>query len=92
MSKQWKLIAGCGALGFLVAAFFSVFVGVLGADDGTFLTGMVLFCPPYLLAIPLSEVMKGKSSYVILLLIAFLNSGLYAAIGAAIAGQLWKSE
>jgi hypothetical protein len=92
MSKQRKLIGGCAALGFLVAAFFSVFVGVLGADDRTFLTGMVLLCPPSLLAIPFSEAMKGKGVYVIYLLIAFLNSGLYAVIGAAIAGQLWKSE
>src|SRR5258708_1689271 len=88
MTKQRKLIAACGALGLLVAAFFIIFVGILGADDGTFLTGMVVFCPPSLLAIPLSDAMKGKSGfYVICLLFAFLNSGLYAVIGAAIAGQ-----
>jgi hypothetical protein len=37
--------------------------------------------------------MREKSGfYVICLLIGFLNCGLYALIGAAIAGQLWKSD
>jgi hypothetical protein len=37
--------------------------------------------------------MKDRSAfYAICLLIGFLNSGHYAAIGAAIAGQLWKSD
>lgn len=93
MSKQWKLIAGCAALGLLTAAFFFIFVGVLGIVDGTLYTAMVIFCPPSLLSIPFSEAMKDKSGfYAICSLIGFLNSGLYAVIGAAIAGQLWKSE
>ena len=93
MTRQWKLIAACAALGLLVAAFFFIFVGILGADEGTFLTGMLVLCPPSLLCIPLSEVMKDKSSfYVICLLIGFLNSGLYALVGAVIAGQLRKSD
>jgi uncharacterized membrane protein YGL010W len=93
MSKQWKLIVACAALGLLIAAFFFIFVGVLGIVDGTFYTAMVVLCPPSLLSIPLSEVMKDKSGfYFICLLIGFLNSGLYAAIGAAIAGQLSKSD
>jgi hypothetical protein len=93
MSRQWKLIAACAAVGFLIAAFFFVFVGVLGAVEGTFYTAMVIFCPPSLLAIPFSEVMRDKGGfYAGCLLIGFLNSGLYAAIGAAIAGQLWKSD
>jgi hypothetical protein len=93
MSKQWKLIGGCAALGLLIAAFFFIFVGILGIVDGTLYTAMLVFCPPSLLAIPFSEAMRDKSGfYVICLLIGFLNSGLYALIGAAIAGQLWKSD
>jgi hypothetical protein len=93
MSKQWKLIAACAALGLLIAAFFFILVGLFGVVDGTFYTAMVVLCPPSLLAIPFSEVMKEKSGfYAICLLIGFLNSGLYALIGAAIAGQLWKSD
>ena len=93
MNKQRKLIAGCAALGFLIAAFFFVFVGLLGIVDGTFYTAMVILCPPSLLSIPLSEAMKDKSGfYAICLLIGLLNSGLYAAIGAAIAGQIWKGD
>jgi hypothetical protein len=93
MSKQWKFIAGCATVGFLVAVFFFIFVGVLGIVDGTFYTAMVIFCPASLLSIPFSEAMKDKSGfYAICLLIGFLNSGLYAVIGAAIAGQVWKPD
>lgn len=45
MSKQWKLTVACAALGFLVAAFFFIFVGVLGIVDGTFYTAMVVLVP-----------------------------------------------
>ncbi len=93
MSKQWKLIGGCAAFGLLIAVFFFIFVGILGIVDGTLYTAMLVLCPPSLLAIPLSEAMRDKSGfYVICLLIGFLNSGLYALIGAAIAGQFWKSD
>jgi hypothetical protein len=93
MSKQWKVIGGCAALGLLIAAFFFIFVGILGVVDGTLYTAMVIFCPPSLLSIPFSEAMRDKSGfYAVCLLIGFLNSGLYAVIGAAIVGQLWKSD
>jgi hypothetical protein len=93
MSKQWKLIGGCAALGLLIAAFFFIFVGILGIVDGTLYDAMVVLCPPSLLSIPLSDAMGDKSGfYAVCLLIGFLNSGLYAVIGAAIAGQLWKSD
>jgi hypothetical protein len=93
MSKQWKLIWGCAALGLVMAAFFIIFVGILGAEDGDLYDAMLVLCPPSLLTIPFSEVMKNKGGlYVVCLLIALLNSGLYAVIGAAIAGQLWKSD
>jgi hypothetical protein len=87
------IVAACGALGLLVAAFFFIFVGVLGVVDGTFYTAMVVLCPPSLLSIPLSDMMKDRTSfYAISLLIGFLNSGLYALVGAAIAGYLGKGE
>jgi hypothetical protein len=93
MSQQWKLIGGCAALGLLVAAFFFIFVGVLGIVDGTLYTAMLVLCPPSMLSIPFSEAMRDKSSfYAVCLLIGFLNSGLYAVIGAAIAGQLCKGD
>ena len=93
MSKQWKLIAGCAALGLLVAAFFFIIVGILGDDDGTVLTAMVVSCPPSLLSIYLGDAMRDKNSfYAVCSLIALLNSGLYAVIGAAIAGQLWAPD
>jgi len=77
MSKQWKLIWGCAALGLLIAAFFVIFVGIFGADNGDLYTPMLVLCPPSLLAIPFSEVMKNRGGlYAICLLIALLNSGL----------------
>jgi uncharacterized membrane protein YGL010W len=92
MSKQWRLIWGSAALGLLIAVFFVIFVGILGMEDGDVYSAMLVLCPS-LLAIPFSEVMKNKGGlYAVCLLIAFLNSGLYAVIGAAIAGQLWKSD
>ena len=72
MSKQWKLKVTCAALGLLIAAFFFIFVGMLGIVDGTFYTAMLVLCPPVLLAIPFSEAMRDKSGfYVICLLIGF---------------------
>ena len=87
MDKEWRLITGFAVLGFVVAAFFFIFVGVLGIVDGTLYDAMVVLCPPSLLSIPLSEAMKDKSGfYAICSLIGFLNSGLYAVIGAAVVG------
>ena len=60
MTKQWKLIAACAALGLLIAAFFFVFVGILGIVDGTLYTAMSVLCPPSVLSIPFSEAMKDK--------------------------------
>jgi hypothetical protein len=54
---------------------------------------MLVFCPPSLPVFPFSEAMKDKSVfYAICLLIGLLNSGLYALVGAAIAGQLRKRD
>jgi hypothetical protein len=93
MSDQWKLIGGFAAAGLLIAAFFFIFVGVLGVVDGTFYTAMLILCPPSLLSFPLSEAMKDRSGfYFVGLMIGLLNAGLYAVIGAAIAGQLRKSD
>jgi hypothetical protein len=87
------MIGGCAAVGLLVAAFFFIFVGIMGVVDGTLFTAMLVLCPPSLLSIPFSEAMRDKSGfYAVCLLIGFLNSGLYALIGAAIAGQRWKSD
>jgi hypothetical protein len=87
VNKEWRLITGFAVFGLVVAAFFFILIGVLGIVDGTLYTAMVVLCPASLLSIPFSEAMKDKSGfYSICSLIVFLNSGLYAVIGAAVVG------
>jgi hypothetical protein len=93
MSKQWRLIVRCAILGFLVSALIVLYLDVSGEFDASLYTAFAILCPPSLLCIPFSEIMKHRSSfYAAWLMIGLANAGLYAVIGAAIAGQLWKSD
>ena len=93
MSKQWRLIVVCAAIGLAVTAviFLYVDLDLLGESDAGLYTAFAILCPPSLLCFPFSEVMKNKAGfYAIWLLIGLANAGLYAIVGAAIAGQRWK--
>jgi hypothetical protein len=91
MSKQWRLIAVCAMLGLAVAAMIFLYINLSGEFYADLYTGFAIICPPSLLCFPFSEVMKHKAGfYAIWLLIGLANAGLYAIIGAAIAGQRWK--
>ena len=80
MDKDWKLITGFAIFGLAVTAPIAYMASSAILD-------FVVFCPPILLSIPFSEVMKDKSgAYVIWPLIGLLDSGLYAAVGAAVVG------
>ena len=80
VDKDWKLITGFALFGFVVT-------GLIAYMASSGILDFVIFCPPILLAIPFSEVMKDKSgAYVIWALIGLLNSGLYAVVGAAVVG------
>lgn len=93
MSKPWRLIVGCALLGLAVTALIPLFMDSSADFDGRLYDAFVILCPPSLLCIPFSEVMKGKGGfYAVWSLIGLANSGLYAIIGAAVAGQLWKPE
>jgi len=91
MSKQWRLIVGCAGLGLAVTAFIFSYVNFWGEFDTTLYNAFVILCPPALVCIPLSEAMKHEGDlYAIWALIGLTNSGLYAIIGAAVAGLLWS--
>ena len=88
MNKGWKLITSFAVFGLVVTGLivYMTFSNILDLDL------FVIFCPPILLSIPFSEVMRDKGgAYVIWPLIGLLNSGLYAVIGAAVVGLRNKS-
>ena len=85
MDKEWRLIIGLAVLGLVVAALILLYLNLVSEFDATLYTAFAILCPPSLLCIPFSEVMKDKGSfYVIWSLIGITNSGLYASIGAAV--------
>ncbi len=57
MSKEWRLIAICGALGLLVTAAIVSYLRLFGMNDDL-LTAFVVLCLPSLLCIPFNEAMK----------------------------------
>jgi hypothetical protein len=82
-----RLITGFAILGFVLAALIFFYINFVGEFDGDLYTAFAVLCPPALLCFPFSELMKDKSGlYAIWSLIGFLNSGLYAVIGAAVIG------
>src|ERR1700738_2879095 len=93
MSKSSRLILGSAALGLAVAALILLWLKFVGEFDATLYTAFAVVCPPALLCIPFSEMMKERVGfYAIWLMIGLTNSGIYAVIGAAVAGQLWKPD
>jgi hypothetical protein len=91
MSKQWRLIVVCAALGLAVAAMIFLYINLSGEFYAELYTGFAIFCSPSLLCLAFSDAIKHKDGlYAIWSLIGLLNSGLCAIIGAAIAGQLRK--
>jgi hypothetical protein len=93
MSKQWRVIAGCAVLGLMVTTLIVLYMDLSAEFDAHLYTAFAILCPPSLLCIPFSEAMKHKGGYyAIWSLIGMANAGLYAVIGAAVAGQLWKPD
>jgi hypothetical protein len=93
MSKQWRLILVCAALGLGVTTLIVLYIDLSGEFDTGLYTTFAILCPPSLLCFPFSEVMKGRTGfYAIWSLIGLANSALYAIIGAAVAGQLRKPD
>lgn len=92
MTKEWKLIASFAAVGFLITVLIVLYAGFSASFDEALLTPVLIFCPACLLTLPFGNIMDSKiGSHLVWFLIAFANSGLYALIGATIAG-LRKTE
>jgi hypothetical protein len=94
VDKDWRLITRLGVFGLVVAALILLYVNLSGEFDSTLYTAFAILCPPSLLCAfsPFSEAIKDKGSfYAIWSLIGITNSGLYAAIGAAVVGLRKKS-
>jgi len=65
----------------------------LGILDLNLLVTFVILCPPSLLSMHLREITKDNVGFItIWLLIGLANAGLYAVVGAAVAGLLWKPD
>jgi hypothetical protein len=79
-------------LGLAITALIVAYIDFSGVFDVPLYNAFVVLCPPSLLCIPYSEVMKDKSGfYFVWSFIGLVNSGLYAVIGAAVVG-LWKGS
>jgi hypothetical protein len=91
--KQWRLIIGSAVLGFVVTVLIVLYIYLLGEFQGNLYTAFAVVCPPSLAVIPLSGAMKDKvSSVAVWSLIGLSNAGLYAIVGAAVGGLLWKPD
>jgi hypothetical protein len=87
MDTDSKLIWRFAAIGLLVSSLVFAYIQFFGFFDATLYTLVAAVCPPSLLCIPFSDVMREKgSSYAIWLLIGLTNAGLYAVVGSAYVG------
>ena len=82
MKRESKLIARFAVIGLLVSVLVFLSLKFFGEFDSTLYQAFAILCPPALICIPLSEVMKEhRVFYGIWFLIAGANSGLYGVIG-----------
>jgi hypothetical protein len=94
VSKDRYTIFRFAASGFAIAVLFVVlqvlvaysFLPGMALSNLLFATCLIL-CPPFLLAIPLIDVETGTGGFYILwVVVALLNAGLYAVVGTAYVG------
>jgi hypothetical protein len=90
LDRQWRLIAGLALFGLLFTAVVAA-CAALGLDDLRLVEILVVLCLPSLMSMYSSEIMKDYvGAFAIWLFIGVLNAGLYAVVGAALAGLLTK--
>jgi hypothetical protein len=97
MSKDRHTIFRFAATGFGIAVIFVILQVVAdylppGAALSNLLFAIcVILCPPSLLMIPLIDVETGTGGfYIIWVVLALLNAGLYAGVGTAYVGMRQK--
>ncbi len=90
IDRQWRLISGFALLGLVIATFTGTFLK-LGLDDLNVLIPLAILCPPSLIVLHVSEIMNNNVGFFAMwLFIGIANAGLYAVVGAALAGLLTK--
>jgi hypothetical protein len=92
MSKDWRIILRFAAVGFGIFVVWVVYQMLTDPSPWSQLNNILsiifmILCPPVLLTFPLIDVEIGDGgSYAIWTVVALLNAGLYAVIGAAYVG------
>jgi hypothetical protein len=90
IDKQWRLIGGFALFGLLFTGVVAACTAP-GLDDLNLVIILVILCPPSLMSMYFSEIMKNYvGASAIWLFIGVVNAGLYAVVGAALAGLLTK--
>jgi len=87
VDKGRRIITLSAAIGFVVAVLIGLltsFVDIFNAPGA--IDAIFVFCPSYYLIFLFSDEMKVMGGVLAMALIAFINSGLYAVIAAAIVG------
>ena len=83
--------------GFVVAGSICAYTQLTDASpqhvNAPLWAAFMLFCPAALLAIPLIDIEPGTPGFFVMwLIIAIMNSGLYAVTGFVVGHFLWKRE
>jgi hypothetical protein len=89
----------------MILAVLGIVVGVIGGAFAQFATSfpaglqvmlgilVVVLCPPSLIFVPLIDVEPGTPDFVVTwVMIALVNSALYALIGLGVGRLLWRSR
>jgi hypothetical protein len=95
MSKQKQLRIGFAALGVAIAAALFAYLEITNYSSFGYalVVTAVILCPPSLISVLFIDAEPHSSGIAFVwLLIALINGALYSAIGAGLAGHLWKTD
>src|SRR5271156_415448 len=92
--KRLRLTVGLAVLGFVIAAAISAYFEL--TDPPTISSGalvcLVILCPASLVSLLFIDVESTGAITILWMVIAVMNSALYATIGAFIGRLCWKSD
>ncbi len=85
------------AVGLIVAVIGGVCAQLSNTSDPNFHAvlwiALMILCPPSLIFVPLIDVEPGTAGFAVTwLVIALVNSALYAAIGLGVGRLVWRSD
>ena len=90
------MIVVLAAVGLLVAVFGGVYAQLTDTSrphfDAVMWIALMILCPPSLIFVPLIDVEPGTINFAVTwLVIAVVNSALYALIGLGVSRLVWRS-